>query len=344
MFTYQEPLTISGFTPSHGEEGDFFVISGEWLRDVDKIYFVDTFEQKTEVTGWDRYINPELPGGVNPVGAPFEKYGFNISGRVPETLPKVEIEKFPRFNIQVENNVSYYRKCCFEIQKDLYTIHEDTTINGDVRLEAPVAPIGVNEFLVRGTSGLVQQRNLDTFMTGVNKALISELALSVQMNWVEFTGQFVTSETMDTKGNCTSSEGVEVATIWVEPLKSDTHLLIDVDLCVTASELTDVACAIFKDGSTTPVKMWSQSVTYPDQIHTLRLRHIVNSTAAGVQQRYNVRVGVAKPAFYNYRTQKVYVNRCRGTITKQPLDLFGEQASSVVWIREMKYNPTVDLS
>ena len=340
-FTYQETVTISGFAPQMGVEGSPFEIQGAWLRDVDEVHFIDQFDQRTQVVEWQKVPDPAFVGSF--VEASMAKDGFIITGLVPGTLPKTDIEKFPRFRMEISNNVSSYTKCCYEIRKDLYNIYDDVVVDGNMSFSAPVAEPGINSFLVRGNAGGIFQRDLETFLTGVNHALVSELALSVEMNWTEFSGQFVTTETMDTRGNVTNTEGVEIASIWVEPLKSDTYLLIDVDLCVTATELTDIACAIFRGNKTSPEKMWSQSVSWPDQMHTLRLRHIARSEIAGIRQEYQIRVGVAKPSFYNYRGQKVYINRCNGTITKQPEDIFGDKATSVVWIREMKHNPEVPI-
>ena len=44
VFQILEKPTISGFLPTFGQEGDSFIVSGDWLRDVDEINFIDSLK------------------------------------------------------------------------------------------------------------------------------------------------------------------------------------------------------------------------------------------------------------------------------------------------------------
>jgi hypothetical protein len=354
----QEPPVISGFLPSFGEEGDWVVISGDWLGDVESLYLVDPFDTETVFTNWVLFPNPDPAyvqcpkGQLGGMGYCVDDYW--ISGQIPEGLPKTDIEKFPRFSIKAINVVGEHSKCCYEVKKDLYRIHDDLIVAGDFTFNEdfgipslPFPESDWTEFLVRGPAGAVRSRGLTDAIVGVaHESEIANLALSVQMNWSEFTTEFTTTETIDTLGNADSSQGLELARVAVEPLRADTYMLIDVDLCVTAGHSTDVCCALFKDDihddPVEPIKMWQVHVDFRDQLHTLRLRHIEQSVAAGEAHTYSIRVGVGRPGYYNYWGQVVYVNRGSGhPWSRVPQNIFGEDATSVVWVREMKNNPTL---
>ena len=261
-----------------------------------------------------------------------------ISGKVPNPVNAngqslLDALKFPKFGLEVANSLASDRACCYEIVRDQYHIYDDLNVIGALSLQSLADDPDNDRFLTLGAGYQIEQTKKSDFLTGVNEAMIAELALSVQMNWTEFEAEYAISSHMATDGTATNEQGVQLAVVDITPIRQDTSILIDIDLSVSATELTDVACGLFKQGETTPRKMWSVSNNWPDQMHTLRFRHITSSSSSPAFQSWEIRAGVAYPSLHNYNGQVAYINR-----TQNMPDVYSHTASSVIWMREIKRN------